>query len=78
MRRFADRLSYRNLALLGIATFALAGAATAYAVPLALHPDSWIAQEDVAPTALFLGLLLSFTGATVVRVFATPPDRSPR
>jgi hypothetical protein len=76
MRRLADRLTHRTLTLFGLAVFALAGAAATYTLPLVLHHGSWIEQEANAPTALFLGLLLSFTGATTVRAFTTTRDRS--
>lgn len=76
MHRLAERLSARTLTAFAVVVFALAGAAATYTLPLVLNPASWIEQEANAPTALFLGLLLSFTGATTVRAFTTSRDRS--
>lgn len=78
MRRLADRLTYRTLTVFTLVVSTLAGIMATYTLPLVLHPGSWIEQESNAPTALFLGLLLSFTGVTTVRAFNTPRDRSDR
>lgn len=80
MRHLANRLSYRTLGVFGIAAFTLAGAAAAYAVPLARPAtDAWFAAQDGSATSgLLLGLLLSLTGVTTIRAFTTPKDRSHR
>lgn len=76
MRRLADRLSYRTLGAAGLILFALAGALATYCIPVWMSTDAWFAMvEGTTYTGLFLGLLLSFTGATVVRAFMTPRKR---
>lgn len=74
MRRLAARLSYRTLGTAGVVIFALAGTATAYALPLATsHDDGWFAAHNGnAGTGLALGLLLTYVGATAVRLLTTP------
>lgn len=74
MRRLAARLSYRTLGTAGVVIFALAGTATAYALPLATsHDDGWFAAHNGSVgTGLMLGLLLAYTGGTAVRLLTAP------
>lgn len=72
MRRLADRLTYRTLITTVVVTFGAAGAATAYALPLAAsRGDGWFAAHDGnMTTGLVLGLFTSYVGVHIAQLLA--------
>ena len=77
MRRLADRLSHRSLTTTAVVSFALAGAAIAYAVPLAAsHGDGWFAVHNGdMTTGLLAGLFTSYVGVHIAQLLTPRKDR---
>lgn len=73
-RRFCDRFSYRTYAATVGTTFALAGAAIGYVVPLAAsHDDGWFAAHNgMMGSGLVIALAVCYVAVTISNLFTQP------